>query len=138
MTRSGKRSRILPNGPRCRRSSSTADELAVDEDLRHRGPLGKILERFPERVIREDVDGHEVLHAGGLEDLAGPRRENPLWKTGGPFHENHYRGFLDLFFDPGTQGMGHQRLLTSYCSGVNVFKVNACTSPESISAWTRR
>ena len=86
---------------------AAADELALDEHLRHGRPLGHLLERFPERIVRQDVHALELLHAGGLEDLAGASREAASREVGSALHEDHDVVAIDDFLNFRDQGMRH-------------------------------
>src|SRR5450830_125822 len=78
-----------------------ADEFALDVELGNGRPVGKILDALTHFRIVQHIDGGDVLHAAGLQDLDGTAGKAALGKLRGALHEQHDRRAADGLFDPG-------------------------------------
>src|SRR5271155_6239124 len=67
---------------------ASADELAVDIDLRDRRPVAVTLDRLAQLLIGQHVDGLE-RRAERFENLHSRGRKAALRKTAVAFHEEH-------------------------------------------------
>src|SRR5471030_264566 len=79
----------------------TADELAFDVELRNGRPVRVFLDALAHVLIVQHVDGGDVLDAAGFQDLDGAAGKAALRELGGALHEQHDRGRVHGFFDPG-------------------------------------
>src|SRR5471032_2933244 len=79
----------------------TADELALDVELRNGRPVRVVLDALADFRIFQHVHGGNVLNAAGFQDLDGAAGKAALRELGGALHEEHHRGAGHGFFDPG-------------------------------------
>src|SRR5450830_264583 len=79
----------------------TTDELAFHIQLRNGRPVRIIFDALAHFRVVQHVDGSDVFHAAGLQDLDGAAGKAALRKLGGAFHDQHDRRARHGFFDPG-------------------------------------
>src|SRR5262249_6851791 len=104
---------------------AATDQLAVDEELRDRRPVGEGGELLADARVGKDVDGRE----GGAERLqgaGGPRREAAHRLLGRALHEEDHGVLVDRLLD-GVAGAVRSRL----AQGVSVLSGRAWISPPS-------
>lgn len=77
---------------------ASADEFAINVDLRNRGPVGEFLDSLADFGVFEDIDVLEV-DTGGLENFRGAVGESALREVFGALHEEHDAVLLDDFLD---------------------------------------
>src|SRR6185312_9810415 len=81
------------------RDVATADQLALDVQLRIGGPVRVALERIAQLGVLENVEGME-LGPASAQRRHGLRREAALGKIRCALHEQHHGTGADLRFDP--------------------------------------
>jgi hypothetical protein len=88
---------------------ATADQLALDVELRDRGPGRVHLDALTNRRIRENVDGL-IIRKHAVQDLDGLGGKAALGLLAVPLHEEQHRVGIDERRDPvpglGVEGHG--------------------------------
>ena len=83
----------------------TADELAIDVELRDRRPVAVVLDALADLVVGEHVDGRVVVEQR-VEPVDRGRREAALRPAARAFHEEHDAVRGEQLVDTVTRGGG--------------------------------
>src|SRR4051812_14011660 len=108
---------------------AAADELAVDEELRNRGPARVGRELLADARVGQDVDGRE-LRPRHLERLHRARREPAAREVRRALHEQHH-----LVFGDGLRDL-LANLVVCDDHGASVLICSAWIEPSSSRCWT--